>query len=230
MGEKIYLGVENEKYVDYKDMYVAFLDILGFKDIIHNVSCAEIYDIFQQVEETRLLSPITWIDKEKNEPLDKVKKYIMSDSIVMYIEAKRINALSALIKQCAIMGTVLLKRQHPILLRGGISRGEFYRKQSIAFGPGLVSAYNLENTTKMPRIHVDPVVKNEINKKIVEENFLYEEEGEWYVDYISKISAENLKDILNRIEHENNSVENVRKKYEYIMERIRVKSDYLHVD
>ena len=38
--------------IEYKDCYVAFIDVLGFKNIIQNGSCEEIYSIFEDLSIT----------------------------------------------------------------------------------------------------------------------------------------------------------------------------------
>lgn len=215
---------EENKSIYYKDMYVAFLDILGFKDMMDYSSCNDIYSIFKQIEETELKNAIQFVNQpEKNYPLDSVKKYIMSDSIVMYIEAKKKNALNALVKQCTLMAMRLLTRKDkPILIRGGISRGEFYRNQSIAFGPALVNAYYMENYTKMPRIWIDSNIISEYQKDGSEDGFIYEEDDEYYVSFYSFVGRDVIDNVIEKVEFEKCSQSDKGRieKYQYVEEKL----------
>ncbi len=72
--------------IKYSENYVAFLDILGFKDIVLNsiLDANIIYQLFDTAERQELKGVFKSLDEEENVPLSDVKKYIMSDSIVMY--------------------------------------------------------------------------------------------------------------------------------------------------
>ncbi len=226
-----------EAKVSYKDMYVAYLDILGFKELVGSESCDAIYNIFEEVKETELISPIYFMnDPELNYPLDSVKKYIMSDSIVMYIEAKKKNALNALVKQCSLMANCLLSREQPVLIRGGISRGKFYRKKYIAFGPALVSAYNIENMTKYPRIMIHEDIISEYKADYNNKQFIYIEDNNNYVSYWFAFDKEKkysiaekiknaeklLKESINKTDKEDEikKLKSVLEKYEYIVTKL----------
>ena len=134
--------------VEYKECYVAFLDILGFKELINNSNCNVIHDIFQSVLnfEVRAMMKSATVYKE-------IKYTIMSDSIIVYIETKYANGFVALADACSQIQMKLLQNNPPILLRGGIERGTLYHKDNILFGQGLTKAYLLENNAATyPRI------------------------------------------------------------------------------
>lgn len=157
---------------EYKDYYVAFIDILGFKKIVDGEDCNKISQIFNTLANAKLLDAIKFPVNSLNIPLEDVKRYIMSDSIVFYIESKRKNSLRALLIQCQWLSFCLMKNNPPIFVRGGISKGGFYRgtrNKSIVFGPALTSAFLLENNcAHTPRIIMlketfDQGVQNDID-------------------------------------------------------------------
>lgn len=136
---------------EYKECYIAFLDLLGFKNMISHKTCAEILEIFEIIK-----VDINKVNTDKNEVLyhsDKLKIKVISDSICFYIEKDVENSFLGLVAQCAVFQSKLLKLDEPVLIRGAITEGELYAKDDITFGPGLTDAYLLEEkNSKFPRI------------------------------------------------------------------------------
>ena len=134
----------------YTKYYVAFLDILGFKNLISGSesTCQSILNIYKEFGtiHDELYSDIP-------EGLQNVNIKIMSDSICVYIEADKPNALWSLILYCTgFQYSSLIMPQH-ILMRGGIVLGDMFIENDIAFGPALTQAYLLEEkNAKVPRI------------------------------------------------------------------------------
>ena len=136
----------------YEDYYVAFIDVLGFKQLLESeVACGEIYAIFDFLRENAHATT----DTEGSTVLafDEVKYYLMSDSIILYIRSDIEGALHALLETCRMLQLKLLLRKRPILVRGGIARGELFVDNRVVFGKALTAAYQLENSVAVtPRI------------------------------------------------------------------------------
>lgn len=135
----------------YKEHYVAFLDILGFKTLLKTTSCEEIYSIFE------VLHKKTHAKLNQNgveiQAFNHIKHTILSNSIIVYIESDIEDAFAALIHVCKQLQFSLANRGKPILLRGGIAIGDLFYENDIIYGNGLASAYLLENNlAKYPRI------------------------------------------------------------------------------
>lgn len=136
---------------DYTDSYVAFMDLLGFKSILksRDFECEDIARIFDEIT--------TQYYVEKNdhyyvEP-GKIHFKVMSDSVCIYIDSSIENSLMALIFICTYFQIRLMRLPSPILVRGGISKGNMYSSGDVLFGQGLSDAYTLENdVAKYPRI------------------------------------------------------------------------------
>lgn len=132
----------------YKECYVAFIDILGFKNLIDKSNFEDIYSIFLLVlnfEPHPLL---------KNEDVYKDIHYtIMSDSIIIYIDVTITDGFMALTDVCSQIQMKLSRNNPPFFVRGGIAKGTLYHHNNILFGTGLTNAYILENTSAIyPRI------------------------------------------------------------------------------
>lgn len=174
--------------VKYKECYVAFLDILGFKKLIDKSECEDIFKIFHAVlnfEPHPLVS--------NSEVYNNIRYTIMSDSIVVYIEVEIEDSFIALTDVCSQIQMKLSRNNPPIFLRGGISQGTLYHKERILFGTGLTKAYILENTAAIyPRI----IFTEELRKKALENtrklfvfdyNSMYyekDDDGFYYINFL----------------------------------------------
>lgn len=139
--------MEDRQYTQY---YVAFLDILGFKNLVNNTNypCAEIINIYDLVQD----SHATFFEGEAEDIGASVRMKIMSDSICLYIKTSFPNALFYLIAYCTAFQFDLLLEKG-LLLRGAITSGNMYAKDDIIFGPALTEAYLLEEkNARVPRI------------------------------------------------------------------------------
>ena len=155
---------KNAENKSYTKCYVAFLDILGFKNKILETPCENILDIFQKINK----KPIKNIYKAEEgewKPIfdpSSLQYKIMSDSICFYIDADEPNALLCLIASCGVFQAMLLRLSVPILIRGSIVLGDLYANDDITSGPGLTQAYLLEEKgAKYPRIIMTASTFNE---------------------------------------------------------------------
>ncbi|QBQ49507.1 hypothetical protein [Brevundimonas naejangsanensis] len=134
----------------YKTKFVAFVDLLGFREEIKRSAdapilqkrVAEVVDIFQQTA-------------CKNEHYD-IYLTAFSDSIVLSAEVTKYGLNSLL----QMLGQVALNLiQKNILIRGGISLGPIYHAGTITFGPAMIEAYDIENKWAIyPAIILSPEV------------------------------------------------------------------------
>lgn len=136
---------------EYKEHFVAFLDILGFKSLLKDASCEDIYSIFE------VLHKKTSGRHNQNgveiQAYNHIRHTILSDSVIVYIRSDIDDAFAALIDICNKLQYSLANREKPILLRGGITIGNLFYENDIVYGEGLSSAYLLENNlAKYPRI------------------------------------------------------------------------------
>lgn len=146
------------------ESYVAFLDILGFKQIVdnnHHQALESLYDTFSDyiVTKTTELS-----DKYAlHEGLGKVHCTIVSDSIVMWTENTNVNSfvhLSILVSKMLVAGFMA-----DMPLRGGISKGEITVKETnlgrTIFGKALTEAYTLETIQQWSGCVIKPGIIEE---------------------------------------------------------------------
>ena len=148
--------------IEYVDRLVAFIDVLGFKNLVYS----ETNDRIESYYDLVLSSFKEAVEKRGFEFL------LISDSIVIYCENSKIN-LHEMIKMINIFQSVLIGNK--ILIRGAISHGHLFvnKSQNIIVGPGLINAYNLESKAVFPRVIIDRTLIKKHYKslpKAIEEN------------------------------------------------------------
>ncbi len=192
-----------EQYKDtaYTESYVAFLDILGMKNLI-NEEYKTLRKVFNVVEQAvTLYGNMSIAGGEKFISDNQIKITIMSDSIVISINSDTDHAFSKLIGFSSyIIKQFLDAIDYPIYLRGAITKGDIFQKGTTVFGPALTEAYLLETELASSmrciiaeKIISDPNVSDYIEKYshvLVRDSC----DGLYLIDYITD---ENKKSILN---------------------------------
>jgi hypothetical protein len=158
---------------------VAFIDILGFKNLVLNNfnSILEILSSYQNEAsrishfESHLMKQLNTdklTDEQKSNALYDLKNQDMqismfSDSIVISYSNHRNNFTYSIIELFdKIKDLQDLLNSFNVFLRGGITYGKLYHKGSICFGEAMIKAYTIESKVAIyPRIIVD----SEIYKK-----------------------------------------------------------------
>lgn len=95
---------------EQKECYVAYIDILGFKNFVNRNSFEEVKNIFDNIVEFK---PHPLLKREGI--YNKIKYYIMSDSIINYVDAKLKGSFIALAEACLQIQMKLASQERPIL-------------------------------------------------------------------------------------------------------------------
>lgn len=142
---------------EYRECYVAFIDILGFKKLIEESCFEDVYSIFQSVLNFEPHPLLKNADVYNN-----ICYTVMSDSIIVYIDASIVDGFIALTDVCSQIQMKLSRNNPPIFVRGGIAKGTLYHQNNILFGTGLTKAYILESTAAIyPRIIFTEELRNQ---------------------------------------------------------------------
>lgn len=133
----------------YINSYVAYIDILGFKNYINNNDFESVSKLFSNIQNIRETALHFF---GRNAGKETITINVISDSIIISVPKTTTNSFFLLLFITnEFVFTILL--EHNLLCRGAIVEGEFYAKENIAFGPAFVEAYLLENETAVyPRI------------------------------------------------------------------------------
>lgn len=132
--------------IDYQNSVVAFLDVLGFRDILKKKEAAE--DYFNAV-----MASIGDLSKSE------LKAVLISDSVVLKIPMSSPDPVRNMLVAVARVQSDLAVKD--IWLRGGITIGNFdFQSQGdfqIVVGEALARAYELESKfARVPRVLIDP--------------------------------------------------------------------------
>ncbi len=137
----------------FEERFVAFLDILGFSEIIT-----------KEVEIRRIVEIVKTETVNAKEPGshgifpdEKIKATYLSDSIVLSITTGE--ALNDAFKRLRYLLSAVERIQYrcalqDVWIRGGVSWGKLNHDENVV-GEGLVKAYRLETTARFPRVLFD---------------------------------------------------------------------------
>jgi hypothetical protein len=145
----------------YEKTYVAFLDVLGFTEIVMNNKMPIIQKYFKEVN--RVINELKKIKRKKI-----IGYTIISDSVIVSIpqSENREENIDNLRQLCIAVG-ILQKNLaiNDIWLRGAISSGNAYFDDvnHLVVGPAYIKAYLLEGSLAInPRVLVDSKIINEL--------------------------------------------------------------------
>ena len=130
--------------IEYQQRLVAFIDVLGFKNLVFGETTGPIETYYGF-----LLSKFKAAVDQRGFDF-----MLISDSIVIYCQDDLENFFE-LVKMINIAQAGLLGKG--VLMRGAISHGGLFvdKQNHIIVGAGLISAYHLEAQAKFPRTIVD---------------------------------------------------------------------------
>ncbi|MEW6534376.1 MAG: hypothetical protein AB1454_02010 [Candidatus Auribacterota bacterium] len=153
-----------DHYSQYTHKVVAFIDILGFRNIVTAFSKRENFDLFNRL--LLSLHRIKHIQEMSNLPNiipSEFEVSVFSDCIVFSTQEKNI---ASIVWTAGYLQADLLYLG--ILSRGGIASGLTYHNDGILFGESFLKAYQIEQQTAFyPRIVLSTKLADKY-KKIVE--------------------------------------------------------------
>lgn len=135
-----------------ENKFIAFFDVLGFKNLVDKNSHETLMNIYEgALYDTVVQISQTGIDLYKDDStavksLENIKKYIISDSIILIQNDFSHRGFFFLILQCRVLLTVCMNEGIP--LRGAISLGPVSILENFGttiVGKGLTNAYMLES-------------------------------------------------------------------------------------
>jgi len=139
--------------------YVAFIDIMGFKDMVARMAHNDIYEMMKKIDKSRKLAEnIDWL--KNNSLLAKSTTY--SDSIIVYSKDESYEAFDFLVSTVAGLANRLFVEGIPH--KGSIAFGIMTLdiENSIYFGQPLIDAYLLQEEINFYGILLHSSVEQEI--------------------------------------------------------------------
>lgn len=142
--------------IGYEDRYCAFVDVLGFSEIIAGIGRGDV-DVW---EIRNLLDKVHTRDNSASATADKtLRAQSISDGVCLST-AVTADGLRELLFSLEQLTTGLLAEGY--FIRGGVVRGRIYHDKNMVFGDALVRAYRIESLiAKYPRIVIESDVAKE---------------------------------------------------------------------
>jgi hypothetical protein len=144
--------------INFENRAVAFIDVLGFKDLVNN-ACKNATSMNNLQSLIELLSSVVpALDKtvDNSVPARLIPEHTyISDTIILSAPISddtvtSYNGLEILVMRCIQLTHYFLRSGY--LLRGGIAVGKVWHEKSNIVGPGYHDAYLLEEKEDKPRI------------------------------------------------------------------------------
>ena len=181
--------------------YVAFLDILGFKEKLKSL---------EQQEAKQFISEFSSVAYQEWEKFNSssLNGYIVSDSFIIYSNDISTNALNDIVK---IVDKICKEEfsKNSILIRGAISKGSFDKLEAIELstlskglivGQAYIDAYLLEGTVKATGIVLSEEVYQDIEMESMCDQDIFKENNRGDTYYVYRylslsylLEKENLK-------------------------------------
>lgn len=181
---------------DYEERVVAFIDILGFSDLVAH-SSGNIHSLCRLTSALDAFYNLLW-EYEADGIKSSFAFTQFSDSIVVSALADSKDSFEMV--QQLLRGIILLAFDYGIFVRGGIAKGQLIHDETMLVGPAMVEAYRLESKAAIyPRVILSEELKLEFDEGVAKyienyttlegipaQNFIFskDEDGWWYLDYI----------------------------------------------
>lgn len=172
-----------------KEHYICYFDILGYRAFFDNDTPEHkkfLATVLLASESIKSVIKNTYTSISIN-----CKTY--SDNFLLYFEKSLLDETQALKILINIMRKIQVEllMDEGLLLRGGITIGEFYADENLVFGKGLIRAVELEEKYAMvPRIIIDEEnFKSDINIIVNKGQLLRDFDGYCFVNYFNTVEA-----------------------------------------
>ncbi len=155
--------MKKSKWKDTDNRFVAFIDILGFKDLVMRSSHKEIFEKLKNISEIK--KGLENFNKNQKKIGDaEIHIVSFSDSIVIFSKSDDFNNLGYFLVATSWLFAKAIEKRVP--LKGGIAYGEISldRKKQIYFGQPIIDAYEMEENVD----YMGVVAHNSIDSYISE--------------------------------------------------------------
>ena len=161
----------------YSERIVAFMDILGFRELVRRIG--EDDKLRKRLQHS--LERIRFFKEAslRNETAQKnLEVSVFSDSIAISGPPDELHTVA-----WTALGLSANLLAMGVLVRGGIAKGRTFHADDMLYGEGLVRAYDLENKTAVyPRIVIDPQLLEGEHDGMKLQFLALDTDGHWYVD------------------------------------------------
>jgi hypothetical protein len=206
----------NKNAVSYEKRIFAFVDILGFADLVKESEndTTKILRIYQLLDRTKLMAQLPVDHKLKTLKVDlaKFRSHTFSDTVTMSCPYESFDYFNAIVAW-VIAYQYFMAVEEGAFVRGAIVYGSVYdESKSIVFGPAMINAHHLESTrAKWPRVLIDSSIFDELpddkKRRALKEYLQKGYAGTYYLDYLRELFALTCYDKGARLRTPSNPIE-----------------------
>jgi len=187
--------------ITFSNKYVAFLDVLGFKELVFKDNQSKLNEYFETVHQA-----IKVVENDK----EKLSVFQISDSIIL-IADNDTEQFKLLLRAIQTIQISLLSKN--MWIRGAVTKGNVYfnKTTNIIVGKALTKAYLLEQEAKLPYVIIDPEILKllqlnkskfidklngsaynleEHNDKLIHDNYTTIQEDSIFVSFMNRVLYE----------------------------------------
>jgi len=204
-GAKEFLEYQQESKYKYQNRIVAFVDIIGFKDLVYSSSEVKLKEVLLALEELQyefiehkntefqvMWRDLFFDDIEMAGDLYHTQVHQISDCIIISKLAHRPGSLEDLVLDCSLVIHLLIK--HGLLCRGSISYGKTLHDSNHIVGPAYIKAYEGEEKEFLPAVSFSQEVynltksytsKNEKHQDYFKHCIVEHTDDNYFIDYFN---------------------------------------------
>lgn len=183
--------MDKQDDIKYTDRFVAFVDILGFRQMISSESCDDVKNISLFDHNIRHVVGVLTSEYGK---IFSIKMF--SDCLCLSCENDP-DKFEYILTELSFIQ--LFFSTNGIFVRGGFSRGLHFENEYIIYSQGLVQAYELEKTAVFPRILLGREVVDLIKKEGINERssgkydyVMRSPDGLYFLDYLDFLYTDGI--------------------------------------
>lgn len=141
----------------YETRYCAFVDILGFRNIIRDLEAGRIKpDELREMLATVHRPPLAELSQSGDSDF---RAQSISDAVCLSVRPS-LEGVNVLLWNLESLTLALLSKGY--FVRGAVVKGRLHHDESVVFGDGLVRAFTLESTVaRFPRIMISSEVRSD---------------------------------------------------------------------
>ena len=161
----------------YVERIVAFIDILGFRNLVQQIGAdpmlhRKLQGALSRIKHCKLSSVAD------NTAQSDLEVSVFSDSVVISGTMDNFHGVcwTVIHLQCDLLA-------FGVLARGGISKGRTVHRDDILYGEGILAAYDLESKAAVyPRIVIDPKLVDDITPRYRSTFLDKDQDGLWFIN------------------------------------------------
>jgi len=168
----------------YNEKIVAFLDIFGFRTLVHQ-SRSDAIKLIKEIDAS--ISRV--VDAVKNETEGAVSVKLFSDCFCLSCDD---SDLDQMVRELCFLQLFLAT--DGIFVKGGLSKGNHFENDRIIFSEGLVKAYELQEHERFPRVLVEDCIatamKTESHRHYgdaLADYLAVAPDGKYFLDYLQSL-------------------------------------------